>query len=258
MDDARLASPETAEEPAAAAPGIGETLRAARKERGVTLEEASELLRIETRFLAALEDERFDAISAPVFVKGYLKLYCELLGLDPRPLLDALSERISGHEPEPIGRRPVEDEEKSAVLLPVVIAALVVAVGAIVWWQLDADSVAQRVTRDSTAELGGESGRASGPESALPAFENASPAPPAASYRLVSGSEPIAGTAEGEESTAPVAGAAEGDASPEPIAETADEVSSSETASNDGEATPVTGQSDMAAALEIELRFDQD
>src|SRR5690606_32866771 len=126
------------------------------------------------------------------------------------------------------------------------------------WWQLDADSVAQRVTRDSTAELGGESGRASGPESALPAFENASPAPPAASYRLVSGSEPIAGTAEGEESTAPVAGAAEGDASPEPIAETADEVSSSETASNDGEATPVTGQSDMAAALEIELRFDQD
>src|SRR5690606_39820460 len=33
MDDDRLASPENAEEPAAAALGIGETLRSARKER---------------------------------------------------------------------------------------------------------------------------------------------------------------------------------------------------------------------------------
>lgn len=255
MDDDRLASPENAEEPAAAALGIGETLRSARKERGVTLEEASELLRIETRFLAALEDERFDEISAPVFVKGYLKLYCELLGLDPLPLLDALSERISNREPELKGRRPVEDEEKPAALLPLVVAALVVAVGAIVWWQLDDDSLAQRIVRESTAGLG-ESGRVADTESATPALGNVSPQaadvsgnalPQAAavSFQPVSGSEPIAGAANDQ-------------TSPESISAVSDDVSLSPDAAPDGGETPATAVESASAALEIELRFEQD
>lgn len=280
MDDERISLPEEAE-PATAAPGIGETLRTAREQRGVTLEQASELLRIEPRFLVALEDERFDAIGAPVFVRGYLKHYCELLGVDARPLLDALRERLAGGEPELKGRRPVADEDKPAAAMPFAIgAAVVVVAAAIAWWQLGGapeDAASERSARAVTdvrdesapdaavAGPGPDRGdhRAEAASSRADAAPNGLTSETGAASRpnpAGSGTGPAAsesslaepGSAVVEPVSADVEPGADSAASPDPAESGSglpDEVTAAAVSRSDGERT---------AALEIELRFTED
>ena len=61
--------------------GLGERLRSARKARALTLEQAAFTLRLEASVLRALEDERYAALGAGVFVRGHLKAYAKLLDL---------------------------------------------------------------------------------------------------------------------------------------------------------------------------------
>lgn len=63
--------------------GLGERFRAAREERGLTLSEVGEQLRIRSVYLAAIEDENWKAIGAPVYIRGFLRTYARFLGLDP-------------------------------------------------------------------------------------------------------------------------------------------------------------------------------
>jgi hypothetical protein len=69
---------------------IGATLRGARERRGLTIEQVAQETRISARFLEALEAEEFDALPAPVYVRGFLRSYANFLKVDPQPLLDRL------------------------------------------------------------------------------------------------------------------------------------------------------------------------
>ena len=62
-------------------------MRSARLAQDLTLEQLATELRIEAKQLAALEENRFERIGVPVFIKGYLKQYGLRLGLDVRDLL---------------------------------------------------------------------------------------------------------------------------------------------------------------------------
>ena len=58
---------------------IGPILRAARLKRGQSLEAVAQQTRISKRFLEALEEDRFDEFPAFVYMRGFLKSYCEHL-----------------------------------------------------------------------------------------------------------------------------------------------------------------------------------
>jgi len=78
---------------------IGTTLRNARIQRGLTIEQAAQDTRISPRFLEALEAEQFDSLPAPVYVRGFLRSYANYLRLDAAPLLAGLESgglRIAG------------------------------------------------------------------------------------------------------------------------------------------------------------------
>jgi cytoskeleton protein RodZ len=75
------------EKAANASSGPGGRLRQAREAQGLQLEEVANELRVSAGALAALEDNRFEALGAAVFAKGYLKQYGARLGLDSRELL---------------------------------------------------------------------------------------------------------------------------------------------------------------------------
>ena len=60
---------------------IGELLRSARLAQGLTVEQIATELRIETPRLLALEENNFEQIGIPVFVKGYLRQYGQRLGV---------------------------------------------------------------------------------------------------------------------------------------------------------------------------------
>lgn len=70
------------------ATGIGDALRAARREQGRTLADAAAETRVRETYLAALEEEDFSAMGGDVYVKGFLRSYARYLGVDPDPLLD--------------------------------------------------------------------------------------------------------------------------------------------------------------------------
>jgi len=61
---------------------IGETLREARHNKKATLEDAERATKIKIETLERLEADEFNALPAPTYTKGFLKLYAEYLGLD--------------------------------------------------------------------------------------------------------------------------------------------------------------------------------
>jgi cytoskeletal protein RodZ len=66
---------------------FGDTLRAARERRRLSLDAAASVTKISSRYLLALEAEELDRIPAGVYQQGFLRAYAIFLELDPAPLL---------------------------------------------------------------------------------------------------------------------------------------------------------------------------
>jgi transcriptional regulator with XRE-family HTH domain len=63
-------------------PALGEEFRSAREARGLSLSDVAERLHIRSVYLAAIEDEDWTAIGAPVYIRGFMRTYARFLGLD--------------------------------------------------------------------------------------------------------------------------------------------------------------------------------
>jgi Helix-turn-helix domain len=70
------------------APQVGQTLRKARMERGIELSEVERATHIRTKFLRAMEEDRWEALPAPAYARGFLSAYARFLGLDDQALVD--------------------------------------------------------------------------------------------------------------------------------------------------------------------------
>jgi transcriptional regulator with XRE-family HTH domain len=66
---------------------LGEALRSARIAKGVDTSEAAAATRLKMQMIEDLEENVFSSIAAPVYGKGFIRLYAEYLGLDPLPLI---------------------------------------------------------------------------------------------------------------------------------------------------------------------------
>ena len=66
---------------------VGQYLRKEREKRNVSLEAVAKVTRITRENLVALENDDFQVISAPVFVRGFLRSYANYLGLDPKEVI---------------------------------------------------------------------------------------------------------------------------------------------------------------------------
>lgn len=80
---------------------MGATLRQAREQRGLRLEDVAETTRIRIKFLAALEDERLGELPAEVYARAFVRTYAELLGLDGELYAAELSARLEASRPPP-------------------------------------------------------------------------------------------------------------------------------------------------------------
>jgi|TARA_R100001369_G_scaffold92393_2_gene137207 cytoskeleton protein RodZ len=117
----------------------GEILRRTRRERGLSIEDVTGGMGITKATLNALENDDFDRLPSPLFVKGYVKTYCALLGLPDQDLLVNLEQSMSDlgiHQREPaikfppapnrIGRFLKNVLPMAAVTILIVIALLLV------------------------------------------------------------------------------------------------------------------------------------
>lgn len=68
--------------PGAERPGIGHMLESERRRRGVSLEEAEQATRIRKDYLQRLENDDHSAMPEPIYVRGFVRVYANYLGLD--------------------------------------------------------------------------------------------------------------------------------------------------------------------------------
>ncbi len=83
---------------------IGSSLREARLRQELDFPALEERTKIRPKYLRALEDERFDILPAPTYVKGFLRSYAEALGLDGQPFVDEYNSRFAVGEDELVVR----------------------------------------------------------------------------------------------------------------------------------------------------------
>jgi cytoskeletal protein RodZ len=67
--------------------GFGEHLRREREMRGISLDEICSATRIGTRFLEALENERWEQLPGGIFNRGFVRAVAHHLGLDEENLI---------------------------------------------------------------------------------------------------------------------------------------------------------------------------
>jgi cytoskeletal protein RodZ len=66
---------------------VGDVLKEARSKRGLSLEEVAASTHIRLEYLKGIEQSDFSKIPSEIYVRGYLKSYAEILGLDEDEIL---------------------------------------------------------------------------------------------------------------------------------------------------------------------------
>ena len=83
---------------------IGSTLRETRVRRKTTLQQAEDDTKIRVKYIQAMENDDFDLMPSPAYVKGFLRTYSTYLGLDADVMLDEYRSRFEPNEEhEPFG-----------------------------------------------------------------------------------------------------------------------------------------------------------
>jgi cytoskeleton protein RodZ len=86
-------------------PDIGTTLREARMRARIDISEIETETKIRAKYLRALENEEWDLLPGPTFVKSFLRTYADALGLDGKLLIEEYKlrhEHLSDVELQPI------------------------------------------------------------------------------------------------------------------------------------------------------------
>jgi hypothetical protein len=117
---------------------IGTTLREARMRARIDITEAEARTKIRAKYLRAIENEDWDLLPGPVYVRSFLRTYGDYLGLDSRALVDDYKRQHEGrpseHDTRPVAslRRERERAARGPLIPPwaligVVLVGVVVA-----------------------------------------------------------------------------------------------------------------------------------
>lgn len=85
---------------------VGEILRQARQEKGISLSQAEEDTKIRVKYLMALEEDNYAVIPGKAYVKGFLKIYSNYLGLNSEDIMMNFKSGSSDQE------QPKEQKER--------------------------------------------------------------------------------------------------------------------------------------------------
>lgn len=138
---------------------LGDAFRTERARRGISLGDAERTTRINRVYLEAIEEGRLETLPAPVYTRGFVRLYARFLGLDPDAAVAMIPEglpRPAGLEPMPGMRRTAPPTVPLPPLTPPVIAAIVgglVLLVALVWLAPKAFGVGDNPTSGNAAPV---------------------------------------------------------------------------------------------------------
>mgnify|MGYP000538050202 CR=1 FL=1 len=118
---------------------IGAQLRASRERHGITAAQAAERLHCDLCLIEALDAGEFSALGPPVYARGHLRRYADLLGEDADPLLARWADYAPAQQAGPnltrIAKVPrTTDPRQVKRILGFIGAAIGFAL--VVWWVL--------------------------------------------------------------------------------------------------------------------------
>jgi transcriptional regulator with XRE-family HTH domain len=120
-------------------PDIGTTLREARMRERIDISQIEAETKIRAKYLRALENEEWDLLPGPTYVKSFLRTYADALGLDGKLLIEEYKlrhERLSDVELQPIappGQRERRRRPRGGVPRGWLVAFVVVGLLAALW-----------------------------------------------------------------------------------------------------------------------------
>ena len=89
---------------------VADQLRDAREARNLTINQVADATKIRTDHIRALEEGNYNVFSAPVYIRGFVRVYATLLKLDGAQVMTALDAELSEtekfREPPPLTDRP--------------------------------------------------------------------------------------------------------------------------------------------------------
>ena len=92
---------------------FGKSLRNAREAKGYTIAQIAEKTHMLSAIIEGLENEDFSRIAAPIYGRSFIRLYCETVGLEPKPFVDEFMEILNGNRAPAIKERPTAVESPS-------------------------------------------------------------------------------------------------------------------------------------------------
>ena len=111
---------------------LGEKLRQAREERGISISEVAEQTRISSLYLKSIEEDNYKPLPGGIFNKGFIKSYAKYVGIDEQEALQdyaravATSEQAIDDEPPRYRPEVLTDDRSTSSLAPTIIFAVII------------------------------------------------------------------------------------------------------------------------------------
>ncbi|MGM8211689.1 helix-turn-helix domain-containing protein [Virgibacillus sp. W0430] len=93
---------------------IGDKLRDAREEKGISLDHLQETTKIQKRYLIAIEEGNYNVLPGKFYAKAFIKEYANAVGLDAYALLDDFVEQDPIDEDESIQYTRIQRSRKNS------------------------------------------------------------------------------------------------------------------------------------------------
>ena len=247
--------------------GPGEQLAAERIKKGFSLEDVAGRMHLSTSILEAIEENNFDEITAPIFVKGYLRAYARIVALSEDEMIEQYLDMYSEEDPpisstsSMVPELSVKDARiKWTTYLVIVVLGVLLAAW---WWNkqqndeapISLDAQTSGIDENASDEAPVVSSEVqAGSESLIDSMETAESQQMAAQESAAATPLPATEPAEAElpaapEETAAVESEPEAEPEPEPEAEVEDTtaVTESPMAAEPEAAEPETSEPETAA-----------
>lgn len=111
---------------------LGEKLRQAREERGVSISEVAEQTRISALYLECIENDDYRTLPGGIFNKGFVKSFAKAVGVDEQEALHDYTSLIASQgtpvadEPKTYRPEVLTDDRAASSSLPTIVLAVVI------------------------------------------------------------------------------------------------------------------------------------
>ena len=126
---------------------VGALLKRERERLGLSRERIAETIRIRTQLVQAIENEAWNSLPPPVFVRGFLRSYAKALGLSQGTVTDLYAKRMPPESPGPEPRlEPSGSRGRKAWF---VLLGLTLLIGVYGMWHFYSSSQVSQESRES-------------------------------------------------------------------------------------------------------------